>query len=173
MKLMKNKTYLQKKYSWKVLVLHATVDFTSRVSKSYVHFKCKFPMVMDFVLILHKRCRSKTTFYVFIYDKTSQKFCASFRLFLPIFVEKFQKTCYLDYVRRGIDSYYDLWKLTKDNHGSNETRLLLVMLTVTTRGSHRSYLPKIIMAAMRPARSSSFCCWLSPLEGATGVVGVW
>ena len=44
-----------------------------RVSKSYVPFTCKFPMVMHFVLILHKRCRSKTNFYVFSYDKTSLK----------------------------------------------------------------------------------------------------
>ena len=36
---------------------------------------------MHFVLILHKRCRSKTTFYVFSYDKTSLKLCASFRFF--------------------------------------------------------------------------------------------
>ena len=102
MKLMKNKKYLQRKFSQKVLVLQTTADFTSRVSKSYVPLTCKFPMVMHFVPILHKHCRSKTNFYVFIYDKTSLKFCASFRIFLAVFMEKFQKIHYLNYVRRGI-----------------------------------------------------------------------
>ena len=59
-------------------------------------------MEMHYVPILHKRCRSKTIFYVFIYDKTSLKFCASFRIFLAVFVEKIQKIRYLSYVRRGI-----------------------------------------------------------------------
>ena len=59
-------------------------------------------MVMYFVPILHKRCRSKTNFYVFSYDKTSLKFCASFRFFLAVFIEKFPKIRYLSYVRRGI-----------------------------------------------------------------------
>ena len=36
------------------------------------------------------------------YDKTSLKFCASFRIFLAVFIEKFHKICYLNYVRRGI-----------------------------------------------------------------------
>ena len=58
--------------------------------------------VMHFVLILHKRCRPKTNFYVFSYDKTSLKFCASFRFFPCIFMEKFKKICYLSYVRRRI-----------------------------------------------------------------------
>ena len=96
MKLVKNKKYLQQKFSRKVLVPQTTADFMLRVSKSYVPFTCKFPMVMHFVLILHKRCRSKTNFYVFTYDKTSLKFCASYRLFLAIFMEKFQKICYLN-----------------------------------------------------------------------------
>ena len=48
MKLMKNKKYLQQKFTWKVLVPETTADFTSRVSKSYVPFTCKFPMVMNF-----------------------------------------------------------------------------------------------------------------------------
>ena len=103
MKLMKNKKYLeQKKFSRKVLVPQTTADFTSRVSKSYVPFTCKFPMVMHFVPILHRRCRSKTNFYVFGYDKTSLKFCANFRSFLAVFMEKFNKIRYLNYVRRGI-----------------------------------------------------------------------
>ena len=59
-------------------------------------------MVMHFVPILHKGCRSKTNFYVFIYDQTSFKFCASFRIFIAVFIEKFQKIHYLSYVRRGI-----------------------------------------------------------------------
>ena len=91
MKLMKNKKYLQQKFSGSVLVPQTTADFTSRVSKSYVPFTCKFPMVMHFVLNLYKRCRSKTNFYVFIYDKTSLKFCASLRFSLAVFMEKFQK----------------------------------------------------------------------------------
>ena len=76
MKLMKNKKYLQQKFSRKVLVPQTTADFTSRVSKSYVPFTCKFPVVMHFVLILYMRSRTKTNFYVFIYDKISLKFCA-------------------------------------------------------------------------------------------------
>ena len=101
MKLMKNKKYLQQKFSGKVLVPQTTADFTSRVSKSYVPFTCKFPMVMHFVPILHRRCRSKPNFYIFSYDKTSLKFCASFRFFLAVFMEKFQKIRYLNYVSRG------------------------------------------------------------------------
>ena len=101
-KLMKNKKYLQRKFSQKVLIRQTTANFTSRVSKSYVPFTCKFPMGMHFVPILHKHCNSKTSFYVFIYDKTSLKFYASFRIFLAVFIEKFQKIHYLNYVRRGI-----------------------------------------------------------------------
>ena len=102
MKLIKNKKYLQQKFSRKVLVPQTTADFTSRVSKSYVPFTCKFPMVMHSVPILHRRCRSKTNFYVFSYDKIGLKFCASFRFFLAVFMEKFPKIRYLSYARRGI-----------------------------------------------------------------------
>ena len=56
-------------------------DFTSKVSKSYVPLACKFPMVMHFVPILHRGCRSKTNFYVFSYDKSSLIFFASLRFF--------------------------------------------------------------------------------------------
>ena len=42
MKLMKNKKYLQQKFSWKVPVWETTTDFMFRVSKSYVPFTCKF-----------------------------------------------------------------------------------------------------------------------------------
>ena len=101
MKLMKNKKYLQQKFSRKVPVPQTTADFTSRVSKSYVPFTCKFPMVMKIVPFLHRRCRSKPNFYVFSYDKISLKFCASFRFFLAVFMEKFQKIRYLSYERRG------------------------------------------------------------------------
>ena len=105
MKLMKNKKYLQQKFSRKVLVSQTTANFTSRVSKSYIPFTCKFPMVMHFVSILYRCRKSKTNFYVFSYDKTSLKFCSSFRFFLAVFMEKFQKICYLKYVRRGITPY--------------------------------------------------------------------
>ena len=98
----RSKKYLQQKNSRKVLVPQTTADFTSRVSKSYVPFTCKFPMVMHSVPILYRRCRSKTNFYVFSYDKISLKFCASFRFFLAVFMEKFPKIRYLSYVRRGI-----------------------------------------------------------------------
>ena len=91
MKLINNNKYLQRNISQKVLESQTTADFTSRVSKSYVPFTCKFPMVMHFVPILHQRCRSKTNFYVFIYDKTSLKFCASFIIFLAVFMEKLKK----------------------------------------------------------------------------------
>ena len=103
MKLMKNKKYLQQKFSRKVLLPQTTADFTSKVSKSYVPFTCKFPMVMYFVPFLYRRCRSKTIFYVFSNDKPSLKFCASFRFFLAVFMEKFQEISYLKYVNRGID----------------------------------------------------------------------
>ena len=43
MKLMKNKRYLQQKWSWKVLVSEATTYFTSRLSTSYVPFTYKGP----------------------------------------------------------------------------------------------------------------------------------
>ena len=102
MKLMKNKKYLQRKFSQKVLVPQTTVNFTSRVSKSYVPFTCKFALEKHFVPLLHKHCRSNTNFYVFIYDKTTLQFCASFRIFLAVFIEKFQKIHYLNYARRGI-----------------------------------------------------------------------
>ena len=106
MKLMKNKKYLQQENSRKVLVPKTTADFTSRASKSYVPFTCKFPMVMYFVRILHKHCRSKSNFYVFSYDKTIFKFCASLRFFLAAFMEKFQKLRYLNHVRKGIASQH-------------------------------------------------------------------
>ena len=102
---MKNKKYLQRKFSRKVLVPQSTADFTLRVSKSCVRFTCKFPMVIHFVPILHRSCRSKTNFYVFFYEKTSLKLCASFSFFLAIFMEKFQKIRYLNYMRRGIVSF--------------------------------------------------------------------
>ena len=102
MNLMKNKKYLQQQFSWKVLISQTTVDFTMGVNKSYVPFTCKFPMVMHFVSILHRDSRSKTDFHIFSYDKTSSKFCASFRFFLAVFMEKFQKIWYLNYVRRGM-----------------------------------------------------------------------
>ena len=119
MKLMKNKKYLQQKFSQKVLVSQTTADFTSRVSKSYVPFTCKFPIVMHSVPILYRRCRSKTNFYVFSYDKISLKFCASLRFFLAVFMEKFPKIRYLSFVRRGISPQrfslfsYFAWNLVK------------------------------------------------------------
>ena len=45
---------------------------------------------------------SKTNFYVFSNYETSLKFCGGFRFFLAVFMEKFQKIHYLNYVRRGI-----------------------------------------------------------------------
>ena len=90
MKSMKNKKYLQQKFPRKVLVPKTAADFTSRVSKSYVPFTCKFPIVKHFVPILHRRCRSKTNFYVFSCDKTSLKVSASFRFVLAVFMQKFQ-----------------------------------------------------------------------------------
>ena len=103
MKLMKNKTYWQQNFSRQALVPQTKAAFMSRVSKSYVPFTCKFPMVIHFVPLLHRRCRSKTNFYVFSYDKISLKFCASFRFSLAVFMKKFPKIRYLSYVRRGID----------------------------------------------------------------------
>ena len=106
MKLIKNKKYLQLKFSWKVFVPESSTDLTLMDSKNYVPFTCKFPMVMHFVLILRKRCRSKTIFfYVFSYDKTNLKFCESVRFCQAVFVEKLPKIRYLNYVRRRIDVY--------------------------------------------------------------------
>ena len=95
------------------------------VSKSYVPFTCKFPMIMHFVPILHMRSRSKINFYVFNYDKTSLKFCASFRFVLAVFMKKFQKIHYLGYVRRGIISFIQLFKLLN----------YFVWLRITNEGS--------------------------------------
>ena len=53
---MKNKKYLQQTFSRKVLVSQTTANFTSRGSKSYVTFTFKFPMLMNFLLILHRCC---------------------------------------------------------------------------------------------------------------------
>ena len=61
--------------------------YLSRVSKSYVPFTCKFPKVMHFVPIFHKRYRSKTNFYVFGYDQSSLIFCGSFRFFDAVYRE--------------------------------------------------------------------------------------
>ena len=67
-------------------------------------------MVTHFVSILHRHCRSKTNFYVFSYDKTSLKCCASFRVFLALFMEKIQKFRYLTmlYSRLFIDRIADI-----------------------------------------------------------------
>ena len=105
MKPMKNKKYLQQKCSLKVLVPQTTADFTSRASESYAPFTCKFPMVMHFVPILYRYYRSEINFYVVRYDKASLKFCASFKYFLAVLMEKFQKIRYLYYVRRGIGTF--------------------------------------------------------------------
>ena len=64
----KNKKYLQQIFSLKVFVSKTATDFTFRVSKSYVPSTYKFPMVMHFVLIYHKRRRLKTNFSVISYD---------------------------------------------------------------------------------------------------------
>ena len=40
--------------------------FCVAVKKSYVSFTCKFPMVMHFILILHKCCRSSKIIFMFL-----------------------------------------------------------------------------------------------------------
>ena len=71
---MKNRKYLQQKFLWKEFLPETTTDFTFMVSKSYIPFTCKFPMVMHFVLILHVCLSSqamqvkKQIFYEFSYD---------------------------------------------------------------------------------------------------------
>ena len=67
-------------------MLKTTTDFTSRVSKSYAPFSCKFPMVLILYWFLNKCYWSKNNFYVFSNDKTSLKFCESFRCFLAMAV---------------------------------------------------------------------------------------
>ena len=47
-KLMMNKKYFKKTFPRKVLVPQTTADFTSKISKSYVFFTCKIPMVIAF-----------------------------------------------------------------------------------------------------------------------------
>ena len=89
----------------KVLVPQTTAFFMSRVSKSFAPFSCNCPMVMHFVPILHRRRRSKPNFYVFSYDKTSLKFCASFRFFLAVLMDKFKKIHSLKFMRRGIGAW--------------------------------------------------------------------
>ena len=52
MKLMNSKkNYLQNKCSIKVLVRETTTDFSLRLSKTYITFTCKFPMIMHKVLV--------------------------------------------------------------------------------------------------------------------------
>ena len=102
MKLMKNKKIFAVKVFTKGTCTPNYSRFYVEVSKSYVPFTCKFPMVMHFVPILHRRCRSKTNFHVLSYDKIILKFCASLRFFLAVFMEKLKKIRYLSYVRRGI-----------------------------------------------------------------------
>ena len=128
MKLMKNKEYLQQKFSRQVLVPQTTAALTSRVSKSYVPFTCKFPMVMHFVPLLQKRCRSKTNFYVFSYDKIGLKFCASFRFFLAVFMEKFPKIHYLSYVRRGVSGFRTQELDCSSVFGSSSSEFILYLL---------------------------------------------
>ena len=141
MKVMKNRKYLQQKFSRNVLVPQTTADFTSRVSKSYVPFTCKFPMVIHFMPILNKRCRPKTNFYVFSYDKTSLKFCASFRFFLAVFMEKFQTIRYLNYVRRGIGQIYPAELAIKDMTESNASASYLKsFLSIGRHGQLRTTL---------------------------------
>ena len=160
MKLMKNKKYLQQKFSRQVLEPQTTAAFTSRVSKSYVPFTCKFPMVMHFVLFLHRRSRSKSNFYVFSYDKISLKFCASFKLFLAVFMEKFPKICYLSYVRRRISFYrYNfvkkLWrpkhnrgKHIVDSEGGEEVGLVELNFSHITTWKKEKLIFEIIMARL-------------------------
>ena len=78
---MKTKIIFNKKVHEKVFVLETETDFTFRVSKSYVTFTCKFPMVKHILclglarvyvsftckfpmVMLPKGCRSNTIFYV-------------------------------------------------------------------------------------------------------------
>ena len=50
----------------------------------------------------------------------SLKFCESFRFFLAVFIEKIQKICYLNYVRKGIAQRVVMkYKLHLEELGSN------------------------------------------------------
>ena len=138
---MKNEKYLQQKFSRKVLVPQTTADFTSRVSKSYVPFTCKFPIVMHSVPILHRSCRSKTNFYVYSYDKIGLKFCPSFRFFLAVFMENFPKIRYLSYVRRGIASTSSKFVFRNNSHKITSWYALFLKV----------FIIKIFV----------FCCWMN------------
>ena len=67
MKLMKNKKN-GNFFLMKGICTRNYKGFYVAVNKSNVPFTCKFPMVMHFLLILHKCCRSENTFYVSNYD---------------------------------------------------------------------------------------------------------
>ena len=87
---------------------------------------------MYFVPILHRNCKSKTNFSVFSYDKISLKFCASFRFFLALFMEKFQKILYLSYVRRGLVpiylTCYKRWHQIESCYRQDETTLQFALI---------------------------------------------
>ena len=88
-------------------------------------------MVIDFVLIRHKRCRPKTNFYVLSYDKTSLKICVSFKIFpcsihgdiskIPLseLCEKENSQSKIEKVPRGIRSE----KSSKDKRKLKEIKL--------------------------------------------------
>ena len=116
------------------------------VSKSYVPFTCKSPIVIHFVPIFHRRCRSNPNFYVFSYDKTCLKFCASIRFFLAVFMEKFPKksviwTMWKYFYRYGIEglALYVCWdNLTLPEALGNE---IIFIFLKTTQGCCQSNWP--------------------------------
>ena len=68
---------------------------------------------MHFVPILYRRCRSKTNFYVFSYDKISLKFCASLRFFLAVFMEKFPQNPLSELCEKRVGCFFWNAKLTE------------------------------------------------------------
>ena len=99
----KNKKYLQQKFSQKVLVPRTTAGFYVEGQQELRPFYMLILYGNAFCADSSQALQVKTNFYVFSYDKTSLKFCTSFRFFLSVFLEKIQKICYLNYVRRRIE----------------------------------------------------------------------
>ena len=74
-----------------VFFLHDTVmDFTFRVSKSYVPFRCEFSLVMNFMLVLNK-CFGSEIVFLFLVTTVwvKLKFCDNFFYCLKVFTQKY------------------------------------------------------------------------------------
>ena len=80
--------------------------FCVAVNKSYVSFTCKFPMVMHFILILHKCCRSSKIIFMFLITTKQVRNTVKVSALnsVLVFTEKFTKIGLMNYADRGIAS---------------------------------------------------------------------